>query len=69
MCYNQTSPRGRVDFFCFIIRDVDIVDGTPLLDIKPYVPEFDIREVARIGWLERSVHKLSSSRDDGRFTR
>ncbi|MBW2357538.1 MAG: tRNA (N6-threonylcarbamoyladenosine(37)-N6)-methyltransferase TrmO, partial [Deltaproteobacteria bacterium] len=25
------------------IEDVDIVDGTPLLDIKPYVPEFDIR--------------------------
>jgi tRNA-Thr(GGU) m(6)t(6)A37 methyltransferase TsaA len=50
------------------IQDVDIVDGTPLLDIKPYVPEFDIREVARIGWLEKRVHKLSASRDDGRFT-
>ena len=51
------------------IQDVDIVDGTPLLDIKPYVPEFDIREVARIGWLEKNVHKLSASRDNGRFTR
>jgi tRNA-Thr(GGU) m(6)t(6)A37 methyltransferase TsaA len=51
------------------IQDVDIVDGTPLLDIKPYVPEFDIREVTRIGWLETSVRKLSASRDDGRFTR
>jgi tRNA-Thr(GGU) m(6)t(6)A37 methyltransferase TsaA len=50
------------------IRDVDIVDGTPLLDIKPYVPEFDIREVERIGWLEKSVHKLSESKDNGRFT-
>jgi tRNA-Thr(GGU) m(6)t(6)A37 methyltransferase TsaA len=50
------------------IQDVDIVDGTPLLDIKPYVPEFDIREVARIGWLKKSVHKLSESKDDGRFT-
>jgi tRNA-Thr(GGU) m(6)t(6)A37 methyltransferase TsaA len=50
------------------IRDVDIVDGTPLLDIKPYVPEFDIKEVGRIGWLEGSVHKLSTSKDDGRFT-
>jgi tRNA-Thr(GGU) m(6)t(6)A37 methyltransferase TsaA len=49
------------------IRDVDIVDGTPLLDIKPYVPEFDTREVERIGWLEKSVHKLSESKDDGRF--
>jgi len=33
------------------VRDIDIVDGTPLLDIKPYVPEFDIRnDVSRIGW-------------------
>jgi len=49
------------------IRDVDIVDGTPLLDIKPYVPEFDAREVEKIGWLESNVHKLSTSKDDGRF--
>jgi tRNA-Thr(GGU) m(6)t(6)A37 methyltransferase TsaA len=49
------------------VRDVDIVDGTPLLDIKPYVPKFDIRQVERIGWLESNVHKLSESADDGRF--
>ena len=29
------------------IRNVDILDGTPLLDIKPYVPEFDVRVEAR----------------------
>jgi len=51
------------------IQDVDIVDGTPLLDIKPYVPEFDIREAEKRGWLERNVHKLSTSKDDGRFTK
>ena len=49
------------------IQDVDIVDGTPLLDIKPYVPEFDFRESVEIGWLEKNVHKLSQSKDDGRF--
>ncbi len=49
------------------IRDVDIVDGTPLLDMKPYVPAFDIRKVERFGWLERNVHKLPRARDDGRF--
>jgi tRNA-Thr(GGU) m(6)t(6)A37 methyltransferase TsaA len=49
------------------IQDVDIVDGTPVLDIKPYVPEFDVREVERKGWLDKNVHKLSTSRDDGRF--
>ena len=51
------------------IEDVDIVDGTPLLDIKPYVPEFDRREVEKTGWLEKKVHKLPTSKDDGRFTK
>lgn len=51
------------------IEDVDIVDGTPLLDIKPYVPEFDIREVEKIGWLDKNVHKLTTTKDDGRFTK
>ncbi|NOX65619.1 MAG: tRNA (N6-threonylcarbamoyladenosine(37)-N6)-methyltransferase TrmO [Chlorobi bacterium] len=51
------------------IKDVDIVDGTPLLDIKPYVPEFDIREVEKVGWLEKNVHKLSTSKDDERFVK
>ncbi|MEA1935310.1 MAG: tRNA (N6-threonylcarbamoyladenosine(37)-N6)-methyltransferase TrmO [Thermodesulfobacteriota bacterium] len=59
----------RVEDNIIHIQDVDIVDGTPLLDIKPYVPEFDIREVEKTGWLEKNVHKLSSSKDDGRFTK
>jgi len=49
------------------IQDVDAVDGTPLLDIKPYVPEFDTREAYKIGWLERRVHRLRETKDDGRF--
>lgn len=40
---------GRV----LAIEDVDILDGTPLLDLKPYVPEFDHREESRQGWLEQ----------------
>lgn len=49
------------------VRDVDVLDGTPLLDIKPYVPEFDAREVDRIGWFAQHIHKLHTARDDGRF--
>jgi len=49
------------------IQDVDIVDGTPLLDIKPYVPTFDVRKVERIGWLERVVSKVYTTKDNGRF--
>ncbi len=32
------------------ISDVDMLDGTPLLDIKPYVPDFDSFNVKRVGW-------------------
>ncbi len=59
----------RIEENILHIQNVDIIDGTPLLDIKPYVPEFDIREVEKIGWLEKNVHKLSKSKDDGRFTK
>jgi len=58
----------RVEGRILHIQDIDIVDGTPLLDIKPYVPEFDIREVEKIGWLAKNIHKLSTSKDDDRFT-
>jgi len=57
----------RIEGNILHIEDVDIVDGTPLLDIKPYVPEFDVREAENIGWLEGNVFKLSTSKDDGRF--
>jgi len=49
------------------VRNIDIVDKTPLLDIKPYVPDFDVRDVEKTGWLENNVHKLKTSKDDGRF--
>jgi len=32
------------------IADVDMLDGTPLLDIKPYVPAFDHFPITRVGW-------------------
>ena len=51
------------------VRDVDIVDGTPLLDIKPCVPGFDYREITKFGWLEKNVRKLKRAKDDGRFTK
>jgi len=50
------------------IQGVDVVDGTPLLDIKPYVPQFDAGAVERIGWLETNVNRLPRAKDDGRFT-
>ena len=49
------------------LEDVDIINGTPLLDIKPYVPGFDLRKTDRIGWLSKNIHKLPRKKDDGRF--
>ena len=34
------------------VAEVDMLDGTPLLDIKPYVSRFDIREGVRDGWFK-----------------
>ena len=36
------------------LAEVDMMDGTPLLDIKPFVPKFDHRENVRVGWMEGS---------------
>lgn len=47
------------------VADVDILDGTPLLDIKPYVGEFDCFEVKRNGWLDTTGAK--DRRSDKRF--
>jgi tRNA-Thr(GGU) m(6)t(6)A37 methyltransferase TsaA len=49
------------------IENVDIVDGTPLLDIKPYVPQFDHREAERTGWLEKARENVKEKRSDDRF--
>lgn len=38
------------------IQSVDMLDGTPLLDIKPYVPEFDVWDVDRLGWYASRAH-------------
>ncbi len=46
------------------VLDVDILDGTPLLDIKPYVPEFDSRSRVRIGWLEEAKRERKILSDD-----
>jgi tRNA-Thr(GGU) m(6)t(6)A37 methyltransferase TsaA len=50
------------------VENVDIVDGTPLLDVKPYVPRFDGAEDVRIGWVQNAIDKLGHTRDDGRFS-
>ncbi len=54
--------RGRL-----VVEDVDILDGTPLLDIKPYVSEFDAYPGARAGWFEHRAVETDVA--DNRFGR
>lgn len=57
----------RVEGLLLHIEDVDIVDGTPLLDIKPYVPLFDIRQDVKTGWLADRGKGVFHARADERF--
>jgi len=57
----------RVEDGVLHIENVDMLDGTPLLDIKPYVPEFGAGEAVRTGWLEHARKAFSSRKSDDRF--
>lgn len=57
----------RIDQCILHIEDVDIVDGTPLLDIKPYVPAFDAHRAENIGWFTGKLQAAGRFRADGRF--
>lgn len=57
----------RIDGNRVYLGNVDILDGTPLLDIKPYIPSFDERSEHRIGWLEGVDGNASTTISDDRF--
>ena len=51
------------------VENVDILDGTPLLDIKPYVPQLyeDTIDELKIGWFEKNHKKAKTQKSDTRF--
>lgn len=49
------------------IRNIDVLDGTPLLDIKPYIPEFDAQNKVSTGWFKQTRETVSQYRSDERF--
>jgi tRNA-Thr(GGU) m(6)t(6)A37 methyltransferase TsaA len=49
------------------LAGVDLLDGTPVLDLKPYVPEFDAVAAERTGWLAAAAERVHRVRADGRF--
>ncbi|MDX2497301.1 MAG: tRNA (N6-threonylcarbamoyladenosine(37)-N6)-methyltransferase TrmO [Desulfobacterales bacterium] len=72
---NRPNPIGLsvvrlvgVDGTKLHIEGIDVLNGTPLLDIKPYAPEFDHPSgIVRTGWLEKSKQQVSEKRSDDRF--
>ena len=57
----------RVDGNVLHIANVDMLDGTPLLDIKPYVEGFVGDTPVRTGWIGRARHERAEGRADDRF--
>ncbi len=55
----------RIEGTTLHLAEVDLLDGTPLLDIKPYAPRFDCYLDARAGWLDDVT--LDNQTADGRF--
>ena len=58
----------QVDGSTLKVRGIDVLDGTPLLDIKPYVEVFDRVEKSRSGWLTAAQEEVARKRSDRRFT-
>ncbi len=50
------------------VRNLDILDNTPLLDIKPYIEQFDKIENATSGWMNGAAGDVAHKRSDGRFS-
>ncbi len=63
----STVKLERIENGYLHIQNVDILDGTPLLDIKPYVPEFDSYTEIRTGWLEQARKNVDTQKSDDRF--
>ena len=57
----------KVEDNIIYINDVDIIDGTPVLDIKPYVAKFDIRTNTNDGWTKGNIEKRERQISDDRF--
>lgn len=49
------------------IANVDMLDGTPLLDIKPYIPAFDVPQAEKTGWMNHAKNRLNDIKSDDRF--
>ncbi|MCP4141503.1 MAG: tRNA (N6-threonylcarbamoyladenosine(37)-N6)-methyltransferase TrmO [Chloroflexi bacterium] len=71
---NRPNPIGlslvkleRISGNKVYVAQLDILNKTPLLDLKPYIPAFENRENIRTGWLEKKSEKVRKTKSDRRF--
>jgi tRNA (adenine37-N6)-methyltransferase len=58
---------GKVEGNRLFIKNIDMLDGSPVIDIKPYIQQFDVFETTKNGWYQNRVHNMETKKDDGRF--
>lgn len=58
----------KIDGGILNVENIDVLDGTPLLDVKPYVPEFDQFKVDSVGWLQQAKNRVENHKSDHRFS-
>jgi tRNA-Thr(GGU) m(6)t(6)A37 methyltransferase TsaA len=71
---NRPNPIGlsivkleKIEDNILTISGIDILDGTPLLDLKPFTPDFNPKEHVRTGWIKGKSDQASSKKADRRF--
>lgn len=62
----------KIEENTIFVQGIDVLNKTPLLDIKPYVPQFDLntgekKDQIRTGWVEKAGQKVETKRADERF--
>ena len=57
----------KIERTILTIKGIDVLDGTPLLDIKPFVPAFDSQGEVRVGWMAQKQDRAQDLKSDDRF--
>jgi len=56
-----------IDKNIITVKGIDILNATPLLDIKPYIPQFDYVKNVKTGWMQKSEDDVIRATSDNRF--
>ncbi|MFO7827920.1 MAG: tRNA (N6-threonylcarbamoyladenosine(37)-N6)-methyltransferase TrmO [Bacteroidales bacterium] len=57
----------KIEDNILFVENIDVLNGTPLLDIKPFIPDVDSPEVDKLGWLEGKSNQMKDKKSNNRF--